>query len=105
MRKTLLQGARASAIVAATREANKFFRLHRRHACVTIRGSPTFLDDITFWGFGGREGSSQGGSLVLAATRTNAAWVLIKFLLLSTHWAFGVHRSVLLPWRGNTEDL
>ena len=76
MRKTLFEGARASAIVAATREANKFFRLRRRHAYVTIRGSPNLLDDITFWGFGGREGSSQGGSLVLAATPTNTAWVL-----------------------------
>ena len=49
---SLLQGARASAMVADTREANKLIRLCRQHAHVPIRVSPIPLDDLTFVGFG-----------------------------------------------------
>ena len=51
---SLLQGARASAAVADTREANKLIRLRRQHAHVPIRVSPILLDDLTFVGFGDR---------------------------------------------------
>ena len=70
---SLLQGAHASATVADTREANKLIRLCRQHAHVPIRVSPIPLDDLTFVGFGDcgwgvrRDGSSQGGSLIIAA--------------------------------------
>ena len=72
---SLLQGAHASATVAHTREANKLIRLRRQHAHVPIRVSPIPLDDLTFVGFGDcgwgvrRDGSSQGGSLIIAADK------------------------------------
>ena len=56
-----------------TREANKLIRLCRQHAHVPFRVSPIPLDDLTFVGFGDcgwgvrRDGSSQGGSLIIAA--------------------------------------
>ena len=58
-----------------TREANKLIRLCRQHAHVPIRVSPIPLDDLTFVGFGDcgwcvrRDGSSQGGSLIIAADK------------------------------------
>ena len=58
-----------------TREANKLIRLCRQHAHVPIRVSPILLDDLTFVVFGGcgwdvrRDGSSQGGSLIIAADK------------------------------------
>ena len=67
MSTSLVQGAHASATVADTREANKLIRLCRQHS------SP--LDDLTFVGFGDcgwgvrRDGSSQGGSLIIAADK------------------------------------
>ena len=70
-----LQGAHASATVADTREANKPIRLCRQHAHVPIRVSPIPLDDLTFVGFGDcgwgvrRDGSSRGGSLIIAADK------------------------------------
>ena len=51
------------------------FRLCRQHAHVPSRVSPIPLDDLTFVGFGDggwgvrRDGSSQGGSLIIAADR------------------------------------
>ena len=75
MSTSLLQGAHASATVADTREANKLIRLCRQHAHVPIRVSPIPLDDLTFVGFGDcgwgvrRDGSSQGGSLIIAADK------------------------------------
>ena len=72
---SLLQGAHASATVADTREANKLIRLCRQHAHVPIRVSPIPLDDLTFVGFGDcgwcvrRDGSSQGGSLIIGADK------------------------------------
>ena len=72
---SLLQGALASATVAGTREANKLIRFCRQHAHVPIRVSPIPLDDLTFVGFGDcgwsvrRYGSSQGGSLIIAADK------------------------------------
>ena len=71
---SLLQGAHASATVADTRETNKLVRLCRQDAHVPIRVSPIPLDDLTF-GFGDcgwcvrRDGSSQGGSLIIAADK------------------------------------
>ena len=65
---SLLQGALASATVADT-------RLCRQHARVPLRVSPTPLDDLTFVGFGDcgwdvrRDGSSQSGSLIIAADK------------------------------------
>ena len=47
----------------------------RQHAHVPIRVSPIPLDDLTFVGFGDcgwgvrRDGSSQGGSLIIAADK------------------------------------
>ena len=70
-----LQGTHASATVADTREANKLIRLRRQHAHVSFRVSPIPLDDLTFVGFGNcgwgvrRNGSSQGGSLIIAADK------------------------------------
>ena len=71
---SLLQRAHASATVADTREANKLIRLCGQHAHVPLRVSPIPLDDdLTFVGFGDcgwgvrRDGSSQGGSLIIAA--------------------------------------
>ena len=72
---SLLQGAHASTTVADTRDANKLIRLCRQHAHVPIRVSPIHLDDLTSVGFGGcgwgvrRDGSSQGGSLIIAADK------------------------------------
>ena len=72
---SLLQGAHASATVADTREANKLIRLCRQHAHVPIRVPPIPLDDLTFVAFGDcgwcvrRDGSSQGGSLIIAADK------------------------------------
>ena len=72
---SLLQGAHASATVADTRGANKLIRLYRQHAHVPIRVSPIPLDDLTFVGLGDcgwgvrRDGSSQGGSLIIAADK------------------------------------
>ena len=72
---SLLQSAHASATVADTREANKLVRLCRQHAHVPIRISPIPLEDMTFVGFGDcgwgvrRDGSSQGGSLIVAADK------------------------------------
>ena len=66
--------------VADTREANKLIRLCRQHAHVPIRVSPIPLDDLTFVGFGDcgwgvrRDGSSQGGILIIAADQTNIGW-------------------------------
>ena len=59
--------------MADPREANKLIRLCRQHAHVPIRASPIPLDDLTFVGLGDcgwcvrRDGSSQGGSLIIAA--------------------------------------
>ena len=53
-----------------TREANKLIRLCRQHAV-----SPIPLDDLTFVGFGDcgwgvrRDGSSPGGSMIIAADK------------------------------------
>ena len=75
MSTSLLQGAHASATVADTRKANKLIRLCGQHAHVPIRVCPIPLDDLTFVGFGNcgsgvrRDGSSQGGSLIIAADR------------------------------------
>ena len=72
---SLLQGAHASATVADTREADKLIRLCRQHAHVPIRVSPIPLGDLTFVGFGDcgwgvrRDGSAQGGSLIIAADK------------------------------------
>ena len=72
---SLLQGAHASATVAVTREANKLVRLCRQHAHVPIRISPIPLEEMTFVGFGDsgwgvrRDGSSQGGVLIVAADK------------------------------------
>ena len=72
---SLLQGARASATVADTREATRLIRLCQQHAHVSVRVSPILLDDLTFFGFGDcgwcvrRDGSSQGGSLIIAADK------------------------------------
>ena len=72
---SLLQGAHASATVADTREANKLTRLCRQHAHVPFRVSPIPLDDLTCVGFGDcgwgvrRDGSLQGGSLIIAADK------------------------------------
>ena len=61
--------------LAGTREAHKLIRFCRRHAHVPIRVSPIPLDDLTFVGFGDcgwgvrRDGSSQGGSLIIAADK------------------------------------
>ena len=72
---SLLQGAHASATVADTREARKLVRLCRQHAHVPNRNSPFPLEDMTFVGFGDcgcgvrRDGSSQGGSLILAVDK------------------------------------
>ena len=66
--------------MADTREANKLIRLCRQHAHVPIRVSPILLDDMIFVGFGDcgwgvrRDGSSQGGSLIIAADKTNPVW-------------------------------
>ena len=63
----------ASARVADTGEANKLIRLCRQHAHVPVRVPPIPLDDLTFVAFGDcgwgvrRDGSSQGGSLIIAA--------------------------------------
>ena len=70
-----LQGTHASATVADTCEANKLIRLCRQHAHVPLRVSAIPLDDLNFVGFGNcgwgvrRDGSSQGGSLIIAADR------------------------------------
>ena len=71
---SLLQGAHAFATVADTREANQLIRLCRKHAHVPIRVSPIPQDDLTLVGFGDcgwgvvrRDGSSQGGSLIISA--------------------------------------
>ena len=75
MSTSFLQGAHSSATVADTREANKLVRLCRQHASVPIRISPSPLKDMTFVGFGdcgwvvGRNGCSQGGSLIVAADK------------------------------------
>ena len=75
MSTALLQGAHASATVADTREPNKLIRLCRQRAHVPIRVSPIPLDDLTFVGFGDcgwgvrRDGSSQGGSLIIDADK------------------------------------
>ena len=72
---SLLQGAHASARVADTREANKLVRMCQQHAHVSIRVSPIPLGDLTFVGFGDcgcgvrRDGSSQGGSLIIASDK------------------------------------
>ena len=72
---SLLQSAHASATVADTGEATKLSRLCAQRAHVPIRVSPIPFDDITFLGFGDcvwkvrRGGSSQGGSLILAADK------------------------------------
>ena len=72
---SLRQGAHASATVADTREANKLIRLCRQHAHFPIRVSLIPLDDLTFVGFGDcgwgvrRDGSSQGGSMIIAADK------------------------------------
>ena len=61
--------------MADAREANKLIRLCRQHAHVPIRVSPILLDDLTFVGYGDcgwgvrRDGSSQGGSLNIAADK------------------------------------
>ena len=65
---SLLQAAHASETDA--REANKLIRLCRQHAPVPIRVSPIPLDDLSFVGCGTcRDGSSHGGSLIIAADR------------------------------------
>ena len=64
LRTSLLQVAHASAMVADTREANKLIRLCRQHAHVPIRVSPIPLG----WGVR-RDGSSKGGSLIIAADK------------------------------------
>ena len=75
MSTSLLQGAHAPATVADTREANELIRLRRQHAHVPTRVSPIPLDDLTFVRFGDcgwrvrRDGSSQGGSLIIAADK------------------------------------
>ena len=75
MSTSLLQGAHASATVADAREAIKLIRLCRQHAHVPIRVSMILLDDLTFVGFGDcgwgvrRDGSSQGGCLIIAADK------------------------------------
>ena len=77
---SLYQGSHASATVADTREANKLFRLSRQHAHVPIRVSPIPLDDLTLVGFGDcglgvrRNGSSQGGSLIIAVDKRIFGW-------------------------------
>ena len=64
---SLLQSAHASATEA--REANKLIRLCRQHAHVPIRVSPILLDDLNCgWGVR-RDGSSQGGSLIIDADK------------------------------------
>ena len=61
--------------MADTREANKLIRLCRQHAYVPMRVPPVPLDDLTLVGFGDcgwgvrRDGSSQGGSLIIAADK------------------------------------
>ena len=72
---SLLHGALASATVVDTREANTLIRLYRQQAHVPIRVSPILLDDLTFVGFGDcgwgvrRDGSSHGGSQIIAADK------------------------------------
>ena len=72
---SLLNGAHASATVADTSETNKLIRLCRQHAHVPIRVSPIPLDDLSFVGFGNcswcvrRDGSSEGGSLIITADK------------------------------------
>ena len=78
---SLLQGAHASATVADTGEASKLIRVCRHPANVPIRVSPIPLDDLTFVGFGDcgwgvrRDGSSQDGSLIIAADQTSTGWI------------------------------
>ena len=61
--------------MADTREANKLVQLCRQHAHVPIRMSPILPEDMIFVGFGDcgwrlrRDGSSQGGSLIVAADK------------------------------------
>ena len=65
----------ASATVADTRKANKLIRLCQQHAQMPTRASPIPVGDLTFVGFGDcgwgvrRDGSSQGGGLIIAADK------------------------------------